>query len=58
MGSTLCFLHSDHLGSATVATDSSGSGVGEVRHRARGELRPGYLLGAMGADRLYTGQQR
>jgi RHS repeat-associated protein len=31
--------------------------VGEVRYRPYGERRPGYPLGAMVTDRLYTGQR-
>jgi len=57
VGGALYFLHSDHLGSATVATDSGGNRVGEVRYRPYGERRPGYSLGAMVTDRLYTGQR-
>jgi RHS repeat-associated protein len=57
VGGALYFLHSDHLGSATLTTDSSGNRVGEVRYRPYGERRPGYPVGAMVTDRLYTGQQ-
>ena len=56
-GGTLYFLHGDHLGSATLTTDGSGQRVGEARYRPYSEMRPGYPVGAMVTDRLYTGQR-
>lgn len=55
VNSTLYFLHADHLGSATLTTDTSGNRVGEVRYKPYGEVR--YILGVMPTDRLYTGQR-
>jgi RHS repeat-associated protein len=57
VGGALYFLHGDHLGSATLTTDGGGNGVGAIRYRPYGERRPGYPLGAMVTDRLYTGQR-
>lgn len=51
----LYFLHSDHLGSATLATDVSGNRVGEVRYKPYGEIR--YEWGITPTDRRYTGQR-
>ncbi len=51
----LYFLHSDHLGSATLATDAGGNRVGEARYKPYGEAR--YIWGVMPTDRLYTGQR-
>jgi len=49
---TLTYLHSDHLGSASLATNSSGGFVSEMRYDAYGETRSG----SMPTDRQYTGQ--
>ncbi len=51
----LYFLHSDHLGSATLATDVSGNQVSEVRYKPYGETR--YEWGITPTDRRYTGQR-
>ncbi len=51
----LYFLHSDHLGSATLTTDAGGNRVGEARYKPYGEAR--YIWGVMPTDRLYTGQR-
>jgi RHS repeat-associated protein len=57
VGGALYFLHSDHLGSATLTTDGGGNWVGAIRYRPYGERRPGYPVGATVTDRLYTGQR-
>ena len=54
---TLYFLHSDHLGSATLTTDVSGHRVGEARYTPFGEMRRGYPVGVMSTDRRFTGQR-
>ncbi|MGB9873121.1 MAG: RHS repeat domain-containing protein, partial [Anaerolineae bacterium] len=51
---TLYFLHGDHLGSATVATDASGNRVGELRYTPYGVTR--YEWGNVPTARRYTGQ--
>jgi RHS repeat-associated protein len=51
---TLYFLHGDHLGSATVATDGSGNRVGELRYTPYGVTR--YEWGSTPTNRRYTGQ--
>jgi len=53
-GNTLYFLHGDHLGSATVATDASGNRVGELRYTPYGVTR--YEWGSTPTNRRYTGQ--
>jgi len=53
-GSTLSFLHGDHLGSATVATDANGNRIGELRYTPYGVTR--YEWGNTPTDRRYTGQ--
>jgi RHS repeat-associated protein len=57
VGGALYFLHSDHLGSATLTTDGGGNWVGAIRYRPYGERRPGYPVGATVTDRFYTGQR-
>jgi RHS repeat-associated protein len=47
------YLHADHLGSASLTTDGSGSVVSEMRYYPYGETRSG---GAP-TDRRYTGQR-
>ena len=49
----LFYLHSDHLGSASLTTDASGGVVSEMRYYPYGEMRSG---GAP-TDRRYTGQR-
>jgi len=51
----LYFLHSDHLGSATLTTDASGNRVGELHYTPYGITR--YEWGSMLTDRRYTGQR-
>ena len=49
------YLLKDHLGSASVVTDSSGNTVGEQRYYAYGETR--LSTGTIYTDKLYTGQR-
>jgi len=52
---TLYFLHRDHLGSATLATDASGNRVGELRYTPYGEVR--WAWGNFPTDRRFAGQR-
>ncbi len=49
------YLHSDHLGSASLTTDASGNRVGELRYKPYGETR--YIWGVIRTDRRFTGQR-
>jgi RHS repeat-associated protein len=49
----LTYLHGDHLGSASLATDASGGVLSEMRYTPYGETRSG----DMATDRRYTGQR-
>jgi len=53
--SALYYVLKDHLGSASVVTDSSGMIVGEQRYFPFGETR--LSTGTMFTDRLFTGQR-
>ncbi len=50
----LTYLHTDHLGSTLLATNSSGTMVGEHRYRAYGSSRGGDELAT---DHRFTGQK-
>ena len=52
---TLYYMLKDHLGSASVVTDSSGNIVGEQRYYPFGETR--LATGSMYTDKLFTGQR-
>ena len=52
---SVVYLHSDHLGSLSVATDSSGAKRNEQRYQPFGALRSGGT-GQSLTDKLYTGQ--
>jgi len=52
-GGVLTYLHGDHLGSASLATDVSGAKVSEQRYLPYGGTRSG----SMPTDRQYTGQR-
>jgi RHS repeat-associated protein len=52
---TLYYLLKDHLGSASVVTDASGTVVGEDRFYPYGETR--FTTGTMYTDQLFTGQR-
>jgi RHS repeat-associated protein len=49
----LTYLHTDHLGSASLSTSATGAQVSEMRYYAYGGTRSG----TMGTDRRYTGQR-
>jgi RHS repeat-associated protein len=55
VGSTLYYVLKDHLGSASVVTNTSGTIVGEDRFYPFGETR--FTTGTMFTDKLYTGQR-
>jgi RHS repeat-associated protein len=48
-------LHGDHLGSASMQTDTAGGIVAEQRYAAYGKER--WNWGTLGTDRRYTGQR-
>ena len=52
---TLYYMLKDHLGSASVVTDSSGNIVGEQRYYPFGETR--LATGTLYTDKLFTGQR-
>ena len=52
-GGELTYLHGDHLGSASLATDASGTLLNEMRYRPFGETR----YGDVPTDRRFTGQR-
>ena len=54
--STLYYVLKDHLGSASVVTDSSGNIVGEQRYYPFGETR--LSTGSIYTDKLFTGQRQ
>ena len=53
-GSTLSYLLSDHLGSTSITTNSSGGLVSELRYKPWGETR--YASGTTATKYQYTGQ--
>jgi RHS repeat-associated protein len=55
VGSTLYYVLKDHLGSASVVTNTSGTIVGEDRFYPFGETR--FTTGTMYTDKLFTGQR-
>jgi RHS repeat-associated protein len=55
VGSTLYYMLKDHLSSASVVSDASGTIVGEDRFTPFGETR--FTTGTMLTDKLYTGQR-
>jgi len=55
INSTLYFILKDHLGSASVVTDASGTILGENRYYPFGETR--VTTGTIFTDRLFTGQR-
>ena len=54
-GSTLSYLLSDHLGSTSLTTNTSGTLVSEVRYKPWGETR--LTIGTIYTDKLFTGQR-
>jgi RHS repeat-associated protein len=61
-GSTLSYLHHDHLGSLVSATNASGTEIGSARYFPYGAQRPAGATGTnpsgLPSDRLFTGQTR
>jgi RHS repeat-associated protein len=55
-GNTLYYLHSDHLGSTSLTTDSSGNVVARQNYYPYGQIRPGGA-GTMPTDIGFTGQR-
>ncbi len=55
-GSTLTYLHHDHLGSLVAASNASGGEVASARYWPFGGLRSS--TGTLPTDRLFTGQIR
>ncbi len=53
---TVSWLHGDHLGSASVATNSSGAKTSELRYTPFGSVRT--IWGSMPTDRKFTGYAR
>ncbi len=58
--STLSYLHGDHLGSASLATNASGVKIAnsDTRYYPYGEARPGLEGTGLPTDRRFTGQRR
>lgn len=54
--STVHYVLTDHLSSASVVTDSTGALVAEQRYYPYGESRP--ISGTLPTDRRYTGQRQ
>jgi hypothetical protein len=52
---SLYYILKDHLGSASVVTDSTGAVVGEQRYHPYGETR--FTSGTIYTDKLFTGQR-
>ncbi len=55
VGSTVYWLHGDHLGSASLTTNSSGGIYAQQRYFPYGEVR--WSSGSLPTDRQYTGQR-
>jgi RHS repeat-associated protein len=55
-GNTLYYLHTDHLGSTSLTTDSSGNVVARQNYYPYGQIRPGGT-GTMPTDVGFTGQR-
>ncbi len=55
---TTTYLHSDHLGSASLATDASGAKIvhSDTRYYPYGVTRPGLAGTGLPTDRRFTGQ--
>lgn len=54
IGTTLNYLLSDHLGSASITTDANGISVSDLKYKAWGEIRD--TTGKILTDYTYTGQ--
>jgi len=58
-GGALTYLHGDHLGSASLATDASGAKItdSDTRYYPYGVTRPGLAGAGLPTDRRFTGQR-
>jgi len=58
-GSTLTYSHGDHLGSASLATNASGTKItdSDTRYSPYGVTRPGLAGTGLPTDRRFTGQR-
>ncbi len=58
-GGVLTYLHGDHLGSASLATDASGAKItdSDIRYYPYGVTRPGLAGTGLPTDRRFTGQR-
>jgi len=58
-GGALTYLHGDHLGSASLATDASGAKItdSDTRYSPYGVTRPGLAGTGLPTDRRFTGQR-
>ena len=58
-GGVLTYLHGDHLGSASLATDASGTKItdSDTRYTPHGVTRPGLAGTGLPTDRRFTGQR-
>ena len=54
-GSALRYVHSDHLGSSSVSTDTAGAEVGDQTYLPYGDERSS--SGTLGTERQFTGQR-
>jgi hypothetical protein len=54
-GSTVSFLHSDHLGSASLTTNNAGTKIAEARYMPYGEMR--YQWSSTPTDKRFTSQR-
>ena len=51
-GSTVSFLHGDHLGSASMTTNNAGAKTSEARYMPYGEMR--YQWSSTPTDKRFT----
>jgi len=58
-GGVLTYLHGDHLGSASLATNASGTEItdSDTRYYPYGVTRPGLAGTGLPTDRRFTGQR-
>jgi RHS repeat-associated protein len=56
-GGVVSYLHGDHLGSASLTTDASGTPTSQLRYLPYGAPRPGYPTGNVPTDYRFTGQR-
>jgi hypothetical protein len=55
VGTTLTYLHSDHLGSASLATNASGGIEWQARYKPFGETR--WISGTLTTNRRFNGMK-